>query len=175
MKKISLSILAALLLVCLSACGAGAGQSNPKVVDWNVDIPESFTEYDDEATEFYYYHADGSSITLNLQETGGINTADAFNALTADTLRSAVEDAFAASGVTDLKFMNETFEHIEVSGIPAYQWSYTIEYNGIAIVQTVVGVNSDPLLTFTYTDYSGTAAWADTFALSIANLQLVTE
>ena len=172
MKKFSLSLLAALLLVCLCAC---AGQSTPKVVDWNVDIPESFTEYDDDATEFYYYHADGSSITLNLQKTGGVNTDDAFNDLTADTLRSAVEDAFAASGVTNLEFQNETFEHIEVSGIPAYRWSYTIEYNGTAITQTMVGVNSNPLLTFTYTDYSGSAAWSEVFDQSIANLELVTE
>ena len=86
-----------------------------------------------------------------------------------DDLMQAFQTTYGAEPtITDRYFTSD-----EVCGLPAYQYCYDIELDGMKMTQLVVCVNADRTYTFTYTDVNG--SWMDKFEDSAKNIQLITE
>ena len=63
------------------------------------------------------------------------------------------------------------FSKDDVCGLPAYQYCYDVELDGVTMTQLLVTVNADKLYAFTYTDMTGD--WIDEFQPLIPTLMLI--
>lgn len=161
--KRSLAALFAVALVFAAGCGK---KVNDHVVDYKVDLPESFQETETEGVTKSWVAADGSNINVNITD----KISD-FKKIDADMLRDALKEVFAAGGaqptITDKYFTSD-----EVCGLPAYQYCYDIVLEGLSMTQLVVCVDADKTYTVTYTDVTGD--WMEDFEDSAKNIQLIT-
>ncbi|MBD5117943.1 MAG: hypothetical protein HDT37_02335 [Clostridiales bacterium] len=168
MKNVKRSFAALFALVLILATGCGKKTSN-KVVDYNVDVPASFQEMEMEGvTECWYNAADNSNINVNITEKDA-----GFKKVTADALREAMVPLFEATYGAAPTITDKYFTTNEVCGMPAYQYSYTIELLGMEMDQLIVCIDADKTYTVTYTDTTGD--WMSTFEASAKNIELVFE
>lgn len=146
-----------------TSSGSSSAASN-----YTISIPDDFSSIEAEGMEFYYVGEDGSSVSLNVQPKD-----TAFDTVTADLLRTALEAALSQSYKVDVTITDNYFTTGTVSGYPAYQYSLSYELQGTAISQLIIGVDADRTYTFTYTDLSGT--WMEAFEKSAKGIILTTE
>ena len=163
MKK-SVAFLLAMFMLVLSGC---AGESK-KVVDYTVDVPTGFEEVEMEGTDACWMHSDSSSVNLIIT-----NKDKSFSKVTADALREGIEENFEAVYGVGVTITDRFFTNDEVSGMPAYQYSYELDLAGVKLTQLIVGVDADKTYTITYTDATGN--WISDFENSAKNIQFVTE
>lgn len=163
--KRSLAALFALMLVLAAGCGK---KVNDHVVDYKVDVPESFQETEQEGVTACWAGADNSNINVNITE----KTGD-FKKITAGMLKEALEVMFEQAYGAKPTITDKYFTSNEVCGLPAYQYCYVIELNGMEMTQLVVCVDADQTYTITYTDVTGD--WMEDFEASAKNIQLITE
>lgn len=168
MKNVKRSLAALFAVMLVLAAGCGKKASN-KVVDYKVDVPDSFEEWEMEGvTECWANAADGSNINLNITD----KTSD-FKKIDADMLRAALVEVFQATYGAEPKITDKYFTSDEVCGMPAYQYCYVIDLEGMEMTQLVVCVDADKTYTVTYTDTVGD--WLTEFETSAKNIQLITE
>lgn len=169
MKKITLPLLA-LALMFLAGCGA---KVNDHVTDYHIDLPAGFEEIEMEGVDACWANA-GQTSNVNLKITAKSNTTDtAFKNIDADiardTLLSAWKESYGAQPtITDRYFTKEP-----VCGLPAYQYSYTMELEGEKVTQILVSINADKTYAFAYT--TGDEAILREFDASAQNIQLTIE
>lgn len=170
MKKKSVFLFAVLMLV-LTACGP---KLNDHVTDYHIDLPDGFVETElDGADAAWYNPADNSNVNLLITKKAA--TADvAFKAITADALRETVEETLekSYSGV-EINITERFFSKDDVCGLPAYQYSYVVEFSGQSATQIIVSINADKTYTFTYTTSDADTLAA--FEASARNIQLTIE
>lgn len=169
MKKSLVSLFALVLLL-----SAGCGEKvNDHVTGYNVDVPDSFEETEMEGVKECWFNAeDGSDIntTVTEKEKG----ADAaFKILTADLTRETLAETFESTFGVEPTITDRFFSKDNVCGLPAYQYCYDVELDGVTMTQLIVAVNADKLYTFTYTDMTGD--WIDEFQESAKNIELIIE
>lgn len=168
MKKCLVSLFALVMLVT-----AGCGEKvNDHVTGYNVDVPDGFEEMEQEGVKECWGAEDGSNIntTVSDKEQG----ADAaFKIITADLARGTLEEMFESAFGAKPTITDRFFTKDEVCGLPAYQYCYDVELEGVGMTQLVVTVNADKLYSFTYTDMTG--EWMDTFQESAKNIELLFE
>ena len=166
MKK-SLVFLFALVLLLPAGCGK---KVNDHVTGYNVDVPDGFEETEMEGVkECWYNAADGSNI--NTTVTDKENGADAaFKIITADLTRETLTEMFESTFGVAPTITDRFFTKDEVCGLPAYQYCYDVELDGVTMTQLVVSVNADKLYAFTYTDMTGD--WIDEYQESAKNFEL---
>lgn len=168
MNNVKRGFAALFALVLIVTAGCGKKTSN-KVVDYKVDVPDSFQELELEGvTKAWYNVADNANINVNITEKDA-----AFKKITADALRDAMLEVFettygAAPTITDKYFTND-----KVCGMPAYQYCYVIELMGMEMTQLIVCIDADQTYTITYTDTTGD--WISDFETSAKNIELVFE
>ena len=167
MKKTAL--LFAMLMLVLTGCGP---KLNDHVVDYQIDLPDSFVETELEGADAAWYDpADNSNVNLLIVKKA--STADvAFKAITADILRETVEDTLKES-YGELTVTDRFFSKDDVCGLPAYQYCYDVTLGGQTMTQIIVSINADKTYTFTYTttDESVLAVFEE----SAKNIQLTIE
>ena len=155
-KKIAL-LIAAMLMLALTACGGGSGDktpannnpgSNPEtaaptepaaptsnhVVDYKIDIPEGFEEAQMAGLDANWQSADNSSINLTITE--ATSECD-FEKIDADMLKQAMSLQYQAAGF-EAEFTDRYFTRDDVCGLPAYQYSLDITLNGVDMTQIMV-------------------------------------
>ena len=165
MKKCLAALLALALLL-----GAGCGEkADNHVEDYKVDVPPDFEETEMEGVKDCWYAQDGSSINVTVAaKQSGADAA--FKLITADLARENLKEMFQNTFGAEPAVTNRFFTQDDVCGLPAYQYCYDLELNGVSMTQLVVTVNADKLYAFTYTDMTG--GWLDAFQESAANIQL---
>ena len=163
--KRSLAALFALMLVLAAGCGK---KVNDHVVDYKVDVPESFQETEQEGVTACWATTDGSNVNVNITEKAGD-----FKKITAGILKEALEVMFEQAYGAKPTITDKYFTSNEVCGLPAYQYCYDVELDGVTMTQLVVSVNADKLYAFTYTDMTGD--WIDEFQESAKNIELIIE
>ena len=165
MKKKILPLLA-LLLVVLAGCGP---KLNDHVTDYHIDLPAGFEEIEMEGVDKCWSNA-AQTGNVNLKITAKAGSANAaFKAITADIARETIASAWKESYGSDPVITDRYFSKDPVAGLPAYQYSYVLEWEGQTVTQILVSVNADKTYTFTYTDATG--EWIDTFEESAKNIQ----
>ena len=167
MKNVKRSFAALFALVLILATGCGKKTSN-KVVDYTVDVPAGFEETEMPGVTDCWYCADGSNINVNITEKDA-----GFKKVTADALRDAMVQLFEATYGDAPTITDKYFTNNEVCGMPAYQYSYTIELLGMELNQLIVCIDADQTYTVTYTDTTGD--WMNEFEASAKNIELVFE
>lgn len=167
MKKIV--FLFAMMMLVLSGCGP---KLNDHVVDYQVDLPDSFEETELEGADACWVNPENNA-NVNLLVVDKASTADvAFKAVTADILRETVEDTLKESYGT-VTVTDRFFTKDDVCGLPAYQYCYDVAVGGQSMTQLIVSINADKTYTFTYTtDDEDTLA---VFEESAKNIQLTIE
>ena len=118
------------------------------------------------------YTEDGSNIntTVTEKESG----ADAaFKIITADLTRETLAEMFESTFGVEPTITDRFFSKDDVCGLPAYQYCYDVELDGVTMTQLLVTVNADKLYAFTYTDMTGD--WIDEFQESAKNIELIIE
>lgn len=163
--KRSLAALLALMLVLAAGCGK---KVNDHVVDYKVDVPEGFEETEMAGITACWATTDGSNVNLNISE----KTGD-FKKITAGMLQEALVQMFEQTYGSKPTITDKYFTNNEVCGLPAYQYCYVIELEGVEMTQLVVCVDADKTYTVTYTDTTGD--WMTDFEASAKNIQLITE
>lgn len=193
MKKY-LAFLFAILMLALAGCGneadkpaAGPGsapgsaapeateppKASDHVVDYKVDIPEGFEETELEGVDACWLNpVDNSNVNLLITDKDA-TTDLGFKAITADMLRATVVSQMKATydvepDVTDRYFTKDT-----VCGLPAYQYSYELNLDGLVMTQIIVCINADKTYTFSYT--TSDADTVTLFDASARNIQLILE
>lgn len=150
-------------------------QVSDHVVDYRVDIPQSFGSTEMEGVVACWYNAeDGSNINVNVVDKDA-SFDESFSQIDASVMKEALNAAFQQAYGSLPTITDKEFIHCEVSGLPAYRYSYTIELNGMTMAQIIVCVNADRAYTFTYTDATADGAWMETFEDSAENIQMITE
>ncbi len=190
MKKY-IAILFALLLMSMVGCSKDEGKdwdvgpsasqptqdvqsSEPEkvsdhVVDYTVDVPESFEPMEMEGLAACWYNtADNSNINVNIMDKDA-TTDLGFKAITAEMLRLTLVSSFKEAYGVEPEITDRYFTNDQVCGLEAYQYSYTMILEGQEMTQLIVCVNADKTYTFTYTDATG--EWIDTFEESAKNIQ----
>ncbi len=169
MKKKLLPLLA-LVAVLLAGCGP---RLNDHVTDYHIDLPAGFEEIEMEGVDACWANA-GQTSKVNLKLTAKTGaTDDAFQNITADVARdtflSAWEESYGARPVlTDRYFTRDP-----VCGLPAYQYSYVLEWEGRQVTQILVSINADKTYAFSYT--TNDEAVLKEFDASAKNIQLTIE
>lgn len=147
MKKKILPLLA-LVLALLAGCGP---KLNDHVTDYHVDLPAGFEEIEMEGVDKCWANA-GLTGNVNLKITAKAGTTDAaFKAITADIARDTISSAWKEQYGSKPTITDRYFTKDEVSGLPAYQYSYVLEYEGQQVTQILVSVNADKTYAFAYT------------------------
>ena len=168
MKK-CLVFLFALVMLLPAGCGK---KVNDHVTGYNVDLPKGFEETEMEGVKECWYTEDGSNIntTVTEKESG----ADAaFKIITADLTRETLAEMFESTFGVEPTITDRFFSKDDVCGLPAYQYCYDVELDGVTMTQLLVTVNADKLYAFTYTDMTGD--WIDEFQESAKNIELIIE
>ena len=169
MKKKILPLLA-LLLVVLAGCGP---KLNDHVTDYHIDLPAGFEEIEMEGVDKCWANA-GLTGNVNLKTTAKAGTTNAaFKAITADIARDTISSAWKEQYGSEPTITDRYFTKDEVSGLPAYQYSYDMNLAGIEMTQIIVCINADKTYTFTYT--TDNAEYLDAFDASAKNIQLTLE
>lgn len=146
-----------------------AEDDSNKVVDYKVDIPSGFEEQEVEGvTKAWYNMEDRSNVNVNITEKDS-----AFKKITAEALKDAMVQLFEESYSMTPTITDKYFTSEEVCGMPAYQYSYEIELNGVEMTQLVVCIDADKTYTVTYTDTTG--SWMGEFETSAKNINLTFE
>ncbi len=174
MKK-SWVFLFALLLVGLTACGGPSGsqnQDNRVVTAYTIDIPDEFEEQEVDGLDLYYAAADGSNVSMVIQEKTDMDDAS-FQGITADMLRESLEEGFRSAYEMEVEITDVSFTQEPVTDFPAYQYQFSYELADMPLEQLVVSINADRIYTITYTDVTG--EWMEEFEQSAQNIQLTTE
>lgn len=171
-----------LTIFCLAACGKtdggtdGSGVSQTPssmeaaagMVNYELSIPDDFTETEVENTQFCYIGEDGSNINMNVQ-----NKDPNFSAVTAALLNQSLTEAISQAYGEEVTITDHYFTTNTISGYPAYQYCLSYELQGTRISQLIVGIDADQTYTFTYTDMSGD--WMDVFEKSAKTIRLTAE
>lgn len=134
---------------------------------YGFTVPQGFTEMELEGFEFYYSAEDGSSINLNIQP-----AAVSFDQTTAALLNETLASVLSQSYDTGITVTDHFFSADEISGYPAYQYSFSYELQGNLFRHLVVCINADQCYTFTFTDLSGD--WMETFEECASEIALTT-
>lgn len=170
MKKKIASLFAVVLLLALAGCGS---KVNDHVVDYHVDVPNGFVESELEGADACWVNPVDQS-NVNVTVASKQTAADlAFKAAGADDLRKIVQDSLKETYGVEAQITDRFFSKDDVCGLPAYQYSYEVTFNGLTATQIVVGVNADKTYTFTYT--TSDAAILAAFEESARNIQLTIE
>ena len=169
MKKNILPLLA-LAMLFLVGCGP---RVNDHVTDYHIDLPAGFEEIEMEGVDACWANA-GLTGNVNLTITAKSGTVNAaFKAITADIARETISSAWkeqygSAPTITDRYFTKDP-----VCGLPAYQYSYVLEYEGQQVTQILVSINADKTYAFAYT--TNDEAVLKEFEDSAKNIQLTIE
>lgn len=198
MKK-SLAFLFALLMLALAGCGgddakntAGPGSNDnpgaatsapteepteePKagnhVVDYKIDVPDDFEPMDQEGLDACWFRADGSNINLVITEKD--STTDlGFKAITGDMLKTTLVSSLKDAYDVEPTITENYFTKNDVSGLPAYQYSYHLDLEDVEMSQIIVCINADKTYTFTFT--ASDDEIMETFETVAKDIQLTVE
>lgn len=169
MKKKILPLLA-LVLVFLAGCGP---KLNDHVTDYHIDLPAGFEEIEMEGVDKCWANA-GLTGNVNLKITAKASTANAaFKAITADIARDTISSAWKEQYGSEPTITDRYFTKDPVCGLPAYQYSYVLEYGGQQVTQILVSVNADKTYAFAYT--TNDEGILKEFDASAKNIQLTIE
>jgi len=169
MKKKILPLLA-LALVVLAGCGP---KLNDHVTDYHIDLPGGFEEIEMEGVDKCWANADQTA-NVNLKVTAKAGTANAaFKAITADIARETIAAAWKEQYGSEPAITDRYFTKDEICGLPAYQYSYVLEWEGQTVSQILVSVNADKTYAFAYT--TNDEAILKEFDASAKNIQLTIE
>lgn len=169
MKKKILPLLA-LMLVFLAGCGP---KLNDHVTDYHIDLPAGFEEIEMEGVDKCWANA-GLTGNVNLKTTAKAGTTNAaFKAITADIARDTISSAWKEQYGSEPTITDRYFTKDEVSGLPAYQYSYVLEYGGQQVTQILVSINADKTYAFAYT--TNDEGILKEFDASAKNIQLIIE
>lgn len=169
MKKKILPLLA-LMLVFLAGCGP---KLNDHVTDYHIDLPDGFEEIEMEGVDKCWANA-GLTGNVNLKTTAKAGTTNAaFKAITADIARDTISSAWKEQYGSEPTITDRYFTKEEVSGLPAYQYSYVLEYGGQQVTQILVSINADKTYAFAYT--TNDEGILKEFDASAKNIQLTIE
>ena len=169
MKKKILPLLA-LILVVLAGCGP---KLNDHVTDYHIDLPAGFEEIEMEGVDKCWSNA-AQTGNVNLKITAKAGSANAaFKAITADIARETIASAWKESYGSDPVITDRYFSKDPVAGLPAYQYSYVLEWEGQTVTQILVSVNADKTYAFAYTTHD--EALLKEFDASARNIQLTIE
>lgn len=169
MKKKILPLLA-LMLVFLASCGP---KLNDHVTDYHIDLPAGFEEIEMEGVDACWANA-GLTGNVNLTITAKSGTVNAaFKAITADIARETISSAWKEQYGSEPTITDRYFTKDPVCGLPAYQYSYVLEYEGQQVTQILVSINADKTYAFAYT--TNDEAVLKEFEDSAKNIQLTIE
>ena len=134
-------------------------------VHYTLTIPDDFTSMDVESMECFYEAKDGSYINMNVQDKD-----PTFGELTADSLNSALSQAFSKVYNKEITLTNLSFSTATVSGYPSYTYKFSYEAQDTVITDLLIGIDADQTYTFTFCDMTG--EWMALFEESASSLSL---
>ena len=134
-------------------------------VHYTLMIPDDFTSMDVESMECFYEAKDGSYINMNVQDKD-----PTFGELTADSLNSALSQAFSKVYNKEITLTNLSFSTATVSGYPSYTYKFSYEAQDTVITDLLIGIDADQTYTFTFCDMTG--EWMALFEESASSLSL---
>lgn len=154
----------------LAGCGP---KLNDHVTDYHIDLPAGFEEIEMEGVDKCWSNA-AQTGNVNLKITAKAGSANAaFKAITADIARETIASAWKESYGSDPVITDRYFSKDPVGGLPAYQYSYVLEWEGQTVTQILVSVNADKTYAFAYT--TNDEALLKEFDASARNIQLTIE
>lgn len=148
---------------------AGSTQSGTDAasakVHYTLTIPEDFTSMDVESMECFYEAKDGSYINMNVQDKD-----PSFGELTADSLNSALSQAFSKVYNKEITLTDLSFSTATVNGYPSYTYKFSYEAEDTVITDLLIGIDADQTYTFTFCDMTG--EWMELFEESASSISL---
>lgn len=133
-------------------------------------LPKDFVSKDTEGFVCFYEAEDGSSVSLNAQEISSSDSTEISDLIQSD-LHQMLEETYTASFHTKVKITDASFEVTEISGYPAYRYSFSADIGNTDIRQLIIGIRADRVYTFTYTDMTGD--WTEDFSKSAESIIVV--
>ena len=134
-------------------------------VHYTFTIPDDFTSMDVESMECFYEAKDGSYINMNIQDKD-----PSFGELTADSLNSALSQAFSKVYNKEITLTDLSFSMATVSGYPSYTYKFSYEAQDTVITDLLIGIDADQTYTFTFCDMTG--EWIELFEESASSISL---
>lgn len=169
MKRKTLPLLA-LVMALLAGCGP---RLNDHVTDYKVDLPAGFEEIEMEGVDVCWADA-GQTSKVNLKISAKSNSTDAaFKSITAESARDTLLSAWKEQYGSEPTITDRYFTKDPVCGLPAYQYSYVLEYEGQQVTQILVSINADKTYAFAYT--TNDDGILKEFDASAKNIQLTIE
>ncbi len=190
--KRTLAALLALMMILMAGCGSSGAKDTdaprddestaapteepaeePKsnhVVDYKLDLPDGFEPTEQEGVDACWIREDSSNVNLVIADAV---TDKELDAITADalhtTLVSQLKEAYGEEPVIDENY----FSRDDISGLPAYQYSYHLKLGDLEMGQIIVGINADKLYTFSFTAVDDETM--ETFETISKNIQMIVE
>ena len=134
-------------------------------VHYTFTIPDDFTSMDVESMECFYEAKDGSYINMNIQDKD-----PSFGELTADSLNSALSQAFSKVYNKEITLTDLSISMATVSGYPSYTYKFSYEAQDTVITDLLIGIDADQTYTFTFCDMTG--EWIELFEESASSISL---
>lgn len=148
-----------------------SSQADPSAYTVTFEVPEGFEAADASQTGAaeLYVADDGSNVNVVILDNpgGGIE-----GVVTQEMMTASIEQGLEAQTGTDVTLNDVEFSTYHVGPCEAYRISYTVELNGLNIMQICVGVSADKAYTISYTDMTG-GSCADVFEQSVASIAAV--
>ena len=148
-----------------------SSQADPSAYTVTFEVPEGFEAADASQTGAaeLYVADDGSNVNVVILDNpgGGIE-----GVVTQEMMTASIEQGLEAQTGTDVALNDVEFSTYHVGPCEAYRISYTVELNGLNIMQICVGVSTDKAYTISYTDMTG-GSRADVFEQSVASIAAV--
>ena len=148
-----------------------SSQADPSAYTVTFEVPEGFEAADASQTGAaeLYVADDGSNVNVVILDNpgGGIE-----GVVTQEMMTASIEQGLEAQTGTDVTLNDVEFSTYHVGPCEAYRISYTVELNGLNIMQICVGVSADKAYTISYTDMTG-GSRADVFEQSVASIAAV--
>ena len=154
----------------IRSSAAGTSDDIRSAGGYEFCLPKDFESRDAEGFICFYEAEDGSSVSMNVQELSSADSTE-ISSLTQSDLHQALEETYTASFHTQVKITDTLFEITEISGYPAYRYSFSADLGNNEIRQLIVGIRADHLYTFTYTDMTGD--WMEDFSKSAESINIV--